>query len=101
MVKNVSQLAYTSAPGKGLPLYPHSSSEEESDSQDENKDAEEKVKKEKKKKGKKGKDQGKTDAADAHNLFAEDPSKYSDSFLILFSTDKIDLINNMNSIKML
>jgi len=30
MVKNFSQMAFISAPGKGLPLYPQSSDEEDS-----------------------------------------------------------------------
>lgn len=95
MVKEFGQVSFTSAPGKGLPLYPQeeldSDEDDEEEELDENGEPKPKKKKQgkKKKKDKYGKGQaGKGESVDVQNLYTEDKTK-------------IDLINNLNSIKLL
>jgi len=87
MVKNFSQMAFISAPGKGLPLYPQSSDDEDSDEEGQEEGVHVKKKKKDKgqkrrksqKRGQKGSKsgaQGQSEAFDVQNLYSEDPSKY-------------------------
>lgn len=110
MVKEFGQVSYTSAPGKGLPLYPQegmSDEDEEEEELDENGEPKPKKKKpgKKKKKDKYGKGQtGKGESVDVQNLYTEDKSKSISINIITYICTfaaKIDLINNLNSIKLL
>ena len=97
MVDNFGQMAFTSKPGKGLQLYPNQSDdEEEEDGEGEEGDGSKKQKKKKEKKGRRGDKysqfsnavQNQADSIDVQNLYTEDPNK-------------IDIINNLTSIKLL
>lgn len=98
MVDNFGQHAFTSKPGKGLQLYPNQSDDEEDEGEGEGEegDGTKKQKKKKEKKGRRGDKysqfagavQNQADSIDVQNLYTEDPNK-------------IDIINNLTSIKLL
>lgn len=98
IVQNVSQNAFITQAGKGLPLYPQSSDEDENEADMFDEDGVPIPKNAKKNKYSKFAQKGKKkENMDMQNLFSEDPSKFN--FINLL--DKIDIINNLNQIKLL